>query len=104
MDFKEAQEQTRKLVEVLEKEAKPWNPIERFADLVEEVGELANALLVEEGVKNKGRLFADLKDSLCDILFDMLTIANHYGIDLSKEYRKVLKDMEKRIERKEFND
>jgi len=74
----------------------------RLLDLVEEVGELANAVLVEEGHKSEGRRKADLKDSVCDVLFDLVLLAEQYGIDLGEEYGKMLKELEERIKRGEF--
>jgi len=74
----------------------------RVLDLVEEVGELANAVLVEEG--HKGRKKADLADSLADVLYDLILVAEHYGIDLKKEYGNMLEELKKRAERGEFKD
>jgi NTP pyrophosphatase (non-canonical NTP hydrolase) len=81
-----------------------WSPEVMFADLSEEVGELANAILTREGFKSGKRQKAELADSLCDILFDVLMIAGHYGIDMEKEHDKVFRGLEKRLEKGEFSD
>lgn len=83
-----------------------WQGKERFIDLVEEVGELANALLVYEKNKPKRVLFRrnSIADALCDILFDLLVLADWYGIDLEKEYPEMLKRLEKRIKKGEFEE
>lgn len=65
-------------------------------DLMEEVGELANAILIEEGHKPEKRRRAELVDSVCDVLYDLLRIADHYKIDLEKEYQKVLEQLKER--------
>lgn len=73
-------------------------------DLMEEAGELANSILVKEGFKNKKRAKADLVDSICDIIFDLYMIAEHYGVDVEKEYLKVLEQLKERIKKGEFKD
>src|SRR3989338_5702272 len=99
------QEKTKKLLTEFERvRTKKWTPEAMLTDLTEEVGELANAILVKEGFKNKKRAKADLIDSICDILFDLYMIAEHYGVDVEKEYQKVLEQLKERIDRGEFND
>ena len=80
-----------------------WEIYQRFNDLVEEVGELANAIQVEEGYKTKLRKKSELIDSVCDVLFSIFLVASHYKIDLEKEYPKVLKEINDRRERGEFD-
>ncbi len=104
MDLKSAQEKSkivnRKFMEARKME---WKPEVMLTDMAEEMGELANAILVERGFKSKNRLRADLVDSLCDVLFDIFMIAEYYGINMEPEYDKVLKEMQKRIESGEFS-
>jgi NTP pyrophosphatase (non-canonical NTP hydrolase) len=105
MDLTEAQKSTAELVGKIEKRTgKPWDPKVRFIDLMEEAGELANALLIEEGFKAEKRRRADLVDSVCDMLFDLLMLAEHFKIDLSEEYGRVLKHVEGRLENGELTD
>ena len=68
----------------------------RLADLIEEVGELANAIQVEEGYKSKKRKKSDLINSVCDVLYSVFLVASHYNIDLDKEYPLVLKEIDER--------
>lgn len=75
---------------------------ERFIQLVEEIGELANAIATAEGHKSKKCARADLADSFADVLFDLIVLANLYEIDLEKETRIMLKRLEKRIKNNEF--
>ena len=83
-----------------------WDGKERFIDLVEEVGELANAILVYEKNKPKRTLFKgnSVVDALCDILIDVLLLADSYGIDLDAEYPKMLKRLKRRIKKGEFDE
>jgi NTP pyrophosphatase (non-canonical NTP hydrolase) len=82
-----------------------WDRKTTFIDLIEEVGELANAVLIAEKAKPKRRAWQGeegLADSLCDILDALFILANKYEIDLEKEYTAMLKRLEKRIEKGEF--
>ena len=99
------QKRSKKVLEEFGKiRSKKWTPEAMLVDLTEEVGELANSILVKEGFKNKKRAKADLMDSICDILFDLYMIAEHYGIDVEKEYLKVLENLQKRIKQGDFVD
>lgn len=51
-----------------------------LAALVEEVGELADAMLAVEGVKGSEKK-EKLEEELGDVLYALLCIANYYGID-----------------------
>lgn len=82
---------------------KPWGIYQRFNDLVEETGELANAIQVKEGWKSKKRSKSDLVDSVCDVLYSVFLIASHYDIDLEIEYPKVLKEIDERRKNGDFD-
>ena len=101
-------EETKRTLEVLEKLEKttgrPFSRQERFIDLVEEVGELANAMLAERGAKHEKRKKADIDDSLCDILFNLIVLADNYGIDLKEAYHRMLDELEERIRNRDFAD
>jgi len=79
-----------------------WSAETRFVDLVEEIGELANAILVAEKRKTKKRQKAEIADSLCDCLWNIFILADIYKIDLDKEYQKVLKQVAARIKKGDF--
>ncbi len=96
------QENSQHVLKEFEKIRSKWKPEVMALDLTEEVGELANVILVKEGFKNQKRAKADLVDSICDILFDLYMIAEHYGVDVEKEYLKVLEQLQIRIEKGEF--
>jgi len=98
--MKELTEKTRA---VARKFPKQWSPPIRFIDLVEEVGELANALLGEWKEKPPSGIKSEVEDSLCDILYDLLLLAHDFDIDLKKSYLKMLEDLDKRIEAGKFD-
>ncbi|WP_456421625.1 MazG nucleotide pyrophosphohydrolase domain-containing protein [Thermococcus sp.] len=77
----------QKLVDELIKELGGyWKPFEMLAALVEEVGELADVMLAYEGVK--GKVGKDrLREELGDVLFALICIANHYGINVGEALR-----------------
>lgn len=81
---------------------KGWTIHTRFVELVEEVGELANAIQTDEGFKSKKRKKSEVTDSVCDILYALLLIADNYKIDLDKEYPAVLKQIDDRRKSGEF--
>ena len=80
-----------------------WTIHNRFTELVEEIGELANAIQTDEGFKSKKRKKSEVVDSVCDVLFELLLIATYYNMDLEKEYPKVLKQIDERREAGEFD-
>lgn len=80
-----------------------WTIHTRFVELVEEVGELANAIQVDEGFKSKKRKKSEVINSVCDILFEILNIASYYKIDLTKEYPEVLREIDQRRKSGEFD-
>ena len=74
----------------------------RMLDLMEEVGELANAMLMVDGGKTSGnpakqRTMADIADALADCLYDLIILADDYNIDLDKEYSGMLQKMKNRF-------
>jgi len=72
-----------------------WKPFEMLAALMEELGELADAMLAFEGVKGRATL-ENVEEELGDVLFALLCIANHYGIDAEKSLLKTVSKYRKR--------
>ena len=82
---------------------KKWTTHHRFVELVEEVGELANAIQTTEGYKSNKRKKSEIIDSICDVLYEVFMMASMYSVNLDKEYPLVLKQLEKRIKAGEFD-
>ena len=101
MNLNEAVKKTREVVSQMP--GKPWGAQQRFTDLVEEVGELANAIQVQEGWKTKNRAKSELIDSVCDVLYSIFDLAAIYGIDLDQEYPKVLAQIDTRRKSGDFD-
>ncbi len=101
MNLNEAVKSTKEVSEAMPGEK--WGIYQRFNDLVEEVGELANAIQVKEGWKTKNRAKSDLVDSVCDVLYSIFSVAATYNIDLDKEYPEVLKQIDERRQKGDFD-
>jgi len=69
-----------------------WPPLSMLASLVEEVGELAREINAREKIKKKKETEpeSDLGLEMADILFSLICLANHYGIDLEEKFKKVI--------------
>ena len=104
-DFQDLIQKTREL------EAKfpnRYDTRDHFMDLVEEVGELSQALQISSGRKTttvvaKQRMQEDVVDALCDVLFELIRLSDKLGVDLEAEYLNVLNHIHDRIERGEFD-
>lgn len=101
LTLNQAKEETKKQAAKMPSEN--WSIHNRFVELVEEVGELANAIQTEEGFKSKKRKKAEITNSICDILYGIFLISDHYNIDLDEEYPKVLQEIETRRKLGEFD-
>ncbi len=103
--MKEIQRETEKIIKEFQKiEKRPWTPEVIMLDLMEEVGELANAILVKEEYKSVKREISGLRDSIADVLYALVRLANFYKINIKDEYMKMLKELRNRIDKGEFVD
>ncbi len=104
MDLKNLTQKTLKVNKQF-KNWRQWNTKTRFVDLIEEIGELANAILTMEKAKGSkpGWQKEGFKDSLCDCLYDILILAAEHKVDLEKEYLLMLKTLQQRIKSGEFD-
>lgn len=80
-----------------------WTVHHRLTELFEEVGELANAIQTTEGFKSQKRKKSDITNSICDVLYEIFLIADHYKIDLDKEYPLVIDEIELRRKQGAFD-
>lgn len=103
LNLNQAIKETEKVCKKFPKSSKEWTSHHRFAELVEEIGELANAIQTTEGYKSHKRKKSEIVDSVCDILYEVFMMASIYNVDLDKEYPKVLRELEKRIKSGEFD-
>ena len=95
------------IAEVLEVGSKfpnKWDLKTHYIDLVEEVGELGNAILVESGNKSIKRKRAELDDSFADVLFELIMMANEAGVNLEDVLTEMLDELKARQENREYHD
>jgi NTP pyrophosphatase (non-canonical NTP hydrolase) len=64
--------------------------------LMEEIGEMAEAVRKISGNKKNKRFCADLEKEFGDVLLSLMTLAIRYDIDLQKSFEKTKKSIKKR--------
>ena len=64
--------------------------------LMEEIGEMAEAIRKMQGKKKNKKIKVDLEKEMGDILLSIVSLANRYNIDLEKAFSKTMKSIEKR--------
>jgi NTP pyrophosphatase (non-canonical NTP hydrolase) len=104
MDLKQIQEKT---VTISKRFPNGYSKENRLVDLVEEVGELAQAMLIVDKLKTtndptKQKTVHDIADALADVLYNLLLLADDYGVDLDQEYQDMIWRLEKRLDEGEF--
>lgn len=77
---------------------------ERFINLVEEIGELANAIAIKENHKSIKRKRSDLQDSFADVFYNLIILSSLYHIDLEEEINTMMNGLEQRIRNRDFDD
>jgi NTP pyrophosphatase (non-canonical NTP hydrolase) len=77
-----------------------WSPLSQYARLAEEVGELGRELNFRFGDKPRGLKDGEgsVADELGDVLFVVVLLANHLGIDLASALNATLRKYEQRAE------
>lgn len=64
--------------------------------LMEEIGELAEAVRKKGGKKENKDFEADIEKELGDIFLSILTLSLRYGVDLEKAFEKTKKSIDER--------
>ena len=92
MSFKKVQEEVDKWTSQFTPQY--WPPYEILARLTEETGELAREVNHLYGTKKKkdGEQENSLGQELTDIIFTVACMANSQGIDLSKEWERMMNE------------
>lgn len=83
-----------------------WSPYANYCHLVEEVGELGEALVVKQGEREAGegaRMCADhsdMEEEIGDVIFSAIVLANMYGIDLDHCFERTFARYDKKAEKR----
>ena len=90
MDTKKLEQYQKEVAELVKKFNFNWSAYVQYIHLVEEVGELGEAITVKEGDRKAGsgnKAQADhsnIEEEFGDILFTLMELANKYEISLSQ--------------------
>lgn len=96
MDFTEAREMAWEVQKKLEEKHGEQSPYRMVTELVEEVGEIAEAVKAREGVAGKEHAKGKIGAELADALYSILTLASYYNTDLEKDFEKVINGIKQR--------
>lgn len=83
-------------VEAWKKSNKSVDEKQELLFLIEEIGEMAEAVRKIQGKKKNKKFRADLEKEFGDTLLSIITLANRYGVDLEKAFKKTMNSVEKR--------
>ena len=100
MSIAEMIKKTSDIIELFKQiEPRVWGVEAMAVELSAEVGTLTDTIMIQEGYRKlRPGTSIDLEDDIADILFMLIRIANHYGIDLEKAYRTVLVETRQKLE------
>ena len=75
-----------------------WSPLSMLSAVLEELGEVSREINYLEGNKPKKdtKNKSNLQEEIADLIFSVICIANHYKINLSEEFHKVIEKYTKR--------
>ena len=98
MHLREVQETVKELKKKLDEKHGAWGPFALVTDLVEEVGEIAEAVKAREGAKPGKELSEEkLGMELADAIYSIAALANHYNIGLEENFEKIISSIRKRF-------
>jgi NTP pyrophosphatase (non-canonical NTP hydrolase) len=86
-----------------------WSSYAEYCHLVEEVGELGEAIVVKHGERQSGsgeQGDADhdnIEEEIGDVLFSTVVIANRYNLDLEKVFEQTIKRYDEKVRLKNDN-
>ena len=103
MEFKEiikrALEVRKKYAELEKKKyGKFWTREQIAQGFVGDVGDLMKLVMAKEGVREIDNVDEKLTHELSDCLWNILNLADQFGVDLEASFMKTMEELEKRIE------
>lgn len=105
MDFEEVKQRAleiRKKYEEFEKEkwGKIWGKEQLLQGFIVDVGDLTRIIMQKEGWR-KSSAAGEIEHELVDCLWCVIVLADKYGVDLEKEFKKTMDQLEERIAKRE---
>lgn len=76
-----------------------WDAKDHAMGFVGDVGDLMKLVAAKEGVRPAADVDSRLGHELADCLWSLFILAEHYNIDLDKEFERTMDYLEKRIEK-----
>ncbi len=101
-DFKDIKERALAILKAydelnISQGRKAWSAKDHAMGFVGDVGDLMKLVAAKEGVRAGTDIDSRLGHELADCLWSILVIANHYGIDVEKEFVRTMDYLDKRI-------
>lgn len=75
-----------------------WGIKDKTMGFAVDVGELLELIMAKENLRGVDDVDEKLSHELSDCLWSILTIADHYGIDLERSFSKTMDELDARIE------
>ncbi len=99
---------TREITRLFDKDVGEWDISVMLTELTGEVGTLADSIMIEQGHrKPRNDDPIDLEDDIVDVMFMLIRIADHYGINLENAYKKMIyhtrEKLENRLNAREYS-
>ncbi|GHP00748.1 hypothetical protein KSF_107950 [Reticulibacter mediterranei] len=99
MKISEMVARTRDVTSLFDKLVGPWDPTVMMTEMAGEVGTLADSIMIREGHRPpRDGVDVDLEDDIVDVLFMLVRIADHYGIDLERTYQIMILEVQQKLE------
>jgi len=105
MKIKTFDQYQKEVEEIVRKFNFNWSKYVQYIHLIEEVGELGEALTVKEGDRKSGsgeKAHADhgnIEEEFGDVLFTLMELANKYNISLTEVIEDTFKRYQKKLEK-----
>ena len=78
---------------------RPWTREEVMQGFVGDVGDLMKLVMAKSGARPAADLDRQLAHELADCLWSVLVLAEHYGVDLAKEFPATMAGIEAKLAR-----
>lgn len=83
--------------------SREWTIETYIIELMGETGSLADTIMLKENYRpiRAGQKPVNIADDIVDIIFLLVNIADHYGIDLEEAYKEMLKVTDEKLSKRE---